>query len=311
MCRQAGCLAPASARTTRRVLTPRRHSALSGNDPALPTSRDTRKILVAGLNHTFFEPETALRTFFEAAGLKVENVESFRDGRNYAFVTLETQEETIAALSLPPTSGIFREARPAEERAPRPKRRTLESYALFGTGPSPGPGPGKVAVVMDGLRDPANLGSIYRLLATFGVGALTHVHADGSPAPVWDDEHRWPKVRAVARGCERHVDRTFQERASLVEWLELGDTERPPVVCIETASGAESLHDFSFPERCVVLVGAEGRGLDPKVARALRPGFDAFVVIPMCGPHVSLNVASALGISLYEYRRQWPGKLAS
>ena len=40
--------------------------------------------------------------------------------------------------------------------------------------------------------------------------------------------------------------------------------------------------------------------------RALRPGHDHFVVIPMPGPHVSLNVAMALGIALYEWRRQCP-----
>ena len=35
------------------------------------------------------------------------------------------------------------------------------------------------------------------------------------------------------------------------------------------------------------------------------PG-DAFCIIPMAGPHASLNLATSLAIALYEYRRQWP-----
>ena len=54
---------------------------------------------------------------------------------------------------------------------------------------------------------------------------------------------------------------------------------------------------FKFPERCMILVGSESYGLDPAVARALSPRQgDAFVVIPMVGPHTSLNVADALGM---------------
>ena len=36
---------------------------------------------------------------------------------------------------------------------------------------------------------------------------------------------------------------------------QLRGTDRPPVVAIETAVGASSLHDFRFPERCSIMVG--------------------------------------------------------
>ena len=167
--------------------------------------------------------------------------------------------------------------------------------------------PAKARVIVEGLRDPRNLGSVFRLMGCFGLTQLTHVYGGGrkqETAPQWDDRHRRALVLATARGCEAHVRRTLLPLSGLL--VHLGEAERLPVVAMETATGASSLHTFVFPEACTIMVGAEGRGIQSAVVRALRPGFDHFVVVPMCGAHISLNVASALGMALYEYRRQWP-----
>ena len=57
----------------------------------------------------------------------------------------------------------------------------------------------------------------------------------------------------------------------------------------------------------MIIVGGEGRGISQPVLKALRPGFDHFVYVPMLGSHTSLNAATALAIALYDYRRAWPG----
>jgi tRNA G18 (ribose-2'-O)-methylase SpoU len=77
-------------------------------------------------------------------------------------------------------------------------------------------------------------------------------------------------------------------------------------VVIETATGAGPIAEFAFPRKCTIVVGAEANGVPPRVLRKLRPGYDAIVYIPMRGKHKSLNVATALACTLYEYRRQWP-----
>ena len=56
------------------------------------------------------------------------------------------------------------------------------------------------------------------------------------------------------------------------------------------------------------MVGAEGTGIPVAVIDCLRPGFDHLVIIPMPGPHKSLNVAMSMGMSLFSYRAQWPGQ---
>ena len=53
-------------------------------------------------------------------------------------------------------------------------------------------------------------------------------------------------------------------------------------------------------------MGAEARGIDPALLGSLKAGYDTAVYTPMPGHHTSLNVAAALALALYEYRRQWP-----
>jgi len=83
---------------------------------------------------------------------------------------------------------------------------------------------------------------------------------------------------------------------------------RLPLVVMETAPGAVPVHDFRFPSRCVLVVGAEAGGIDRRLVQRLVPGFDALVYVPMPGAHKSLNVVEAACCGLYEYRRQWPGE---
>ena len=81
------------------------------------------------------------------------------------------------------------------------------------------------------------------------------------------------------------------------------------MIALETARGAVSLCEFSFPEHCEIMVGAEDSGISAEVIEALQPERgDAVVYVPLPGVYHSLNVATALSVALYEYRRQWPGQ---
>eukprot|EP00548_Thalassiothrix_antarctica_P005778 CAMPEP_0194144832 /NCGR_PEP_ID=MMETSP0152-20130528/13837_1 /TAXON_ID=1049557 /ORGANISM="Thalassiothrix antarctica, Strain L6-D1" /LENGTH=360 /DNA_ID=CAMNT_0038844843 /DNA_START=135 /DNA_END=1217 /DNA_ORIENTATION=+ len=316
---------------------PMSRRALNDHELQEKSTRIGNKLFVAGIKKMpTNEAKTSLENFFCRLGLDVTSVEVFSDGRDYGFVTLRTPDDAIIALKhgnqstrrndSVASSLLFTELKPATLLAPRPKARTLRSKELFGTrntsketrkfesgvralsaASSNDEIPPTTSIIADGIKSPENLGSMYRLMASFGARDLMHVYADGAVAPEWTDPPRQRKIEALSVGCTRHVERSLQPRSHLIEHLARHD--RRPVVAIETASNAVSLSTFHFPQACEILVGAEGRGLDPKVAKALRPGFDHFVVIPMTGPHFSLNVATALGIALYEYRRQWPSSV--
>jgi tRNA G18 (ribose-2'-O)-methylase SpoU len=63
---------------------------------------------------------------------------------------------------------------------------------------------------------------------------------------------------------------------------------------------ATSLHHFRFQESDLLVIGAEGRGLDA----ALLAECQEQITIPQAGMTESLNVAVASGILLAEFKRQ-------
>lgn len=64
--------------------------------------------------------------------------------------------------------------------------------------------------------------------------------------------------------------------------------------------GASSLHHFRFRSSDLLLIGSEGRGLEPAALELC----DHCVTIPQAGMTESLNVAVASGIVLAEFKRQ-------
>ena len=281
--------------------------------------RPRRQYHIKGLDAT--RPVEALRAELVAAlGDGVESVTLFADGRDYGFATLRGDPERA---SVP---GLFASISPAlsTARGPRIPRRTIRSdllprataaAAAADDDDDAGAGSfarfvgaealGDVEVIADGAKSPENVGSMLRLMATLGSRSLHHVHSDGSPPPLWDRAPMAAKVTTVAKGTDAVVSRRCAPRSTLIDFLARDD--RVPVVAVETASDAVPLTDFQFPRRCAILLGGEGSGLRKAVTDALRPDAgDAFCIIPMAGPHASLNLATSLAIALYEYRRQWP-----
>ena len=193
-------------------------------------------------------------------------------------------------------------------------------------------GPPRATLVAINLTKPGNLGSIYRNMSCFGVEDLVHVYKSSVAPPLWEDTHRMQQIKALSRGTNEHATRTLVPMDEYVSMLKrsreststcssnndvqpstkrakLEQVNRPPIVAIETATGAVDITNYRFPKVCSIMVGSEGSGISPKVLRAMIPGYDSFVVIPMHGKHHSLNVSMAAGIALYEYRRQWPTSL--
>ena len=75
-----------------------------------------------------------------------------------------------------------------------------------------------------------------------------------------------------------------------------------PLVGLEQTSGSQSLYDFRFPRRMVLVIGNERLGIEDEVLRLLQHT----VEIPVYGLPYSHNVATAAAMALYEYCRQYP-----
>lgn len=144
---------------------------------------------------------------------------------------------------------------------------------------------GKAQVLLlDGLQDPGNLGTILRTAEAFALGAV--VLCEGCADPFS------PKVVRSTMGA---VFRLPCVRLPLEQAVQRLHAQ-------ELAVYATALHADSVPlgtvplGRAAVIIGSEGRGVTPQ-AIALS---DQRVIIPMHGRAESLNAGVAAAIVIYE-----------
>lgn len=149
---------------------------------------------------------------------------------------------------------------------------------------------GRLALVLDNVQSPFNVGAIVRTAAAYRV---EHVWLVGA-TPELDDA----KVRKTALGCDRYL--TWQRCDSVADALTRARADGFTPVGLELADGASPLHELSFSGDVCLVIGHEDRGLGPATLDAC----DAVAYLPMLGKVGSLNVATATAIALYELRRQ-------
>ncbi len=145
------------------------------------------------------------------------------------------------------------------------------------------------ALYLDGVENPHNVGAILRSAAHFGCRALIGARDRlASPSGA---------TARVAEGGAEHVPVVrFADPIASLRAL------KKSFALVATAHDApESLFEVGLPERCVVLLGAEGTGLSNPV-RALA---SVRVRIPGTGAVESLNVASAAAVLLAEHARRF------
>jgi 23S rRNA (guanosine2251-2'-O)-methyltransferase len=145
--------------------------------------------------------------------------------------------------------------------------------------------------VLDQVQDPGNLGNLVRTAEALGVhGILVPRHEAVGLTPV---------VAKAAAGALEHLP--VARVGNLAQALDVLKKEGCWVVGGVTA-GAGTVPPWELDLRgpAVLVLGSEGRGLRPLVARSC----DALTRIPLAGQVGSLNVAAAGAALLYEVRRQ-------
>ena len=142
------------------------------------------------------------------------------------------------------------------------------------------------AVLLDGIQDPGNLGSILRSAAAAG---FRQVLLSADCAQVWS-----PKSLRAAMGAHFQLD--IHENCDLPAFLE--GYRGQAVLTVLDAS--VPLYSLSLKEPVAWVFGNEGQGVRPEVAESTK----LRVSIPMPGATESLNVAAAAAICLFETVRQ-------
>jgi len=150
------------------------------------------------------------------------------------------------------------------------------------------PGP-QLAIWLDGVGNPHNLGAILRSAAHFGVAGVL-LSGDSSLAL------SGAAARVAEGGAESlPLVRLGRSDEAIAQLSAAGFTVAATVV-----RGGQSLYATQLPERLVLLMGAEQSGVAMELAQASA----LKLLIPGCGAVESLNVASATSVLLSEWARQ-------
>ncbi len=151
----------------------------------------------------------------------------------------------------------------------------------------PGALEGERFLVLDGVQDPGNVGTIWRSADAFGADALLMCNGCADP---WS-----PKVVRATMGA---VFRLPVYECSLSEAAERLRTLGAPLYAAALDDRASDLRTLDL-RRAGLIVGSEGRGVSPQ-ALELCSGT---IKIPMRARCESLNAAVAAAVILWEMAR--------
>ena len=148
------------------------------------------------------------------------------------------------------------------------------------------PSPNGFQVLLDGLRDPGNVGAILRSAAAAGA---TTIHLSPDCADPWS-----PKCLRGGMGAQFVLP--VQEHENLN--LEASSLGSRLIAC--TAAGSTSLFEADLTGRVAFVIGGEGAGISPN----LLSQTDQQLRIPMRDGIESLNAAQAATVCFYEWLRR-------
>jgi len=152
-------------------------------------------------------------------------------------------------------------------------------------------------VVLAGVQDPGNVGTILRTAAAFGAtGAVTAATGQSGTASPFA-----PKAMRASAGAALHLPIVCgMALGILLTQLKLNGIRTLASCVHEDVVGAMAPWEVDWCQAIALLVGNEGAGLPEEVVHAA----DARIHIPMATRVESLNAAAAAAVVLYEGYRQ-------
>ena len=145
-----------------------------------------------------------------------------------------------------------------------------------------------IIVVLDGIQDPGNLGTILRTVDSVG---LKQIILSKTSVDAYN-----PKVVRSTMGAIFRVK--IIEAENLVETLKNIKKHKFKIVATSLEE-SESIYKMDYTKK-VIVIGNEANG----VSREILDIADAKAKIPMLGKTESLNASIATGVILYEYVRR-------
>ncbi|MGQ9674113.1 MAG: TrmH family RNA methyltransferase [Chloroflexota bacterium] len=146
---------------------------------------------------------------------------------------------------------------------------------------------GSLALVLDRLADPGNVGTILRTAEAAGVSTVALVTGTVDPYS--------PKVVRAGAGAHFHLNLLVEET-----WSSLRRRMSDREVLVATVEGGRWHFQIDWTKPVALVIGSEAHGVSDEALQAAT----GRVSIPMVGRAESINAAVAAGVVLFEALRQ-------
>jgi len=143
-------------------------------------------------------------------------------------------------------------------------------------------------VVAVGVTDPVNIGSIFRICDAVGCKELWFVDS-----PIISPQ----KTKKVSRSISEKLPHRFITTNDFISSI----PTISPIVAIEITLNSKDLFISDLPQELTFVLGGEQRGIPEDILSLCTLALH----IPMFGINSSMNVATSLGIVLYEWHRRF------
>jgi TrmH family RNA methyltransferase len=146
-------------------------------------------------------------------------------------------------------------------------------------------------IILDNIQDPGNLGTIFRTAQASGI---QHIILSNGCADIYN-----PKVLRSTMGIQFALNliQNVDIEAFIIEYIKFNGTV---LACI--AKATKSIYSYRFKEykNLAFIFGNEGHGISKNILEITSDN----LYIPMHEKAESINVATAVAVTLYELYRQ-------
>ena len=142
----------------------------------------------------------------------------------------------------------------------------------------------RFTIVLDGIRDPGNLGSIIRICDWYGLKQLV-LSEDCT-------EFYNPKVIISSMGSFSRIEFTYVD-------LPVFFKENKEYKKIGAVLNGENIHQYQFPDKGFIILGNESNGIREGIIQSL----DERITIPSFGMAESLNVGISTAVIVDNLKR--------
>jgi len=147
---------------------------------------------------------------------------------------------------------------------------------------------GGVEILIDNVCDPHNVAAVSRTADGLGI-PLIHLYYTYNEYPTLKRLGHKSSASATQWMKYNRVD-------SLEEFVREKKGEGFRFLAAQRSSDSHLLHQYQFPEKSIILLGSEKKGLSPE----LNEICDESIVIPMVGMVESYNISVAASMILYQ-----------